>query len=325
MLNLLDKVILLSKGQVAYFGSPRDAEPFFRSIGRPFPADQPHPADAMLTLCCREDGRDLPLLFRRSARTFPFTSSSSSSSSRSPISPSSPSAGGSLLSEVVAADGDDEGRAVPEQHQQRQQRGDDGGRPPPPSPPLRSGEQDRVGIRRDGLLVSISGSLNDRTERVYSSGGTTELVEVGSGRGGGESAGRRDGGNRRAERRRHHRSASGGAAVKDDEAAAGGERAAAPFLVQVEALSRRLLLRAVRHPLLLVLHFGGSVAMALCLASVFGGRLGFNLAGAQDRRVADVCACKVDSCVEQAGPTMVHVCTDACVRQVVPVTILVHL
>ncbi|CAM9471474.1 unnamed protein product, partial [Hapterophycus canaliculatus] len=239
VLNLLDKVILLSKGQVAYFGSPRDAEPFFRSIGRPFPTDQPHPADAMLTLCCREDGRDLPLLFRRSARSFPFSPSGSPVSSQQP-----------------------------------------------------SSEQDRSGSRRDGLVVSLSGSLNDRGERELSSGGTTELVEVGGGRG--ASAGTRDGGagsGRRAEeegrrRRHHHRSASGGVAAKGE--AAGDERGAAPFLVQVEALSRRLLLRAVRHPLLLVLHFGGSLAMALCLASVFGGRLGFNLAGAQDRRVADV-------------------------------------
>lgn len=51
MLNLLDKVMLLSRGQVAYFGSPSDAKSFFSSIGRPFPAGQPHPADAMLTLC----------------------------------------------------------------------------------------------------------------------------------------------------------------------------------------------------------------------------------------------------------------------------------
>lgn len=289
VLNLLDKVILLSKGQVAYFGSPRDAEPFFRSIGRPFPPDQPHPADAMLTLCCREDGRDLPLLFRRSARSFPFSSESSTSSTSSPT----PAAGGSLLTEIVTADRNDETLAAPERRHGNVSRANDddaaaGERLPPPPSRSRGGEQDhRSGSRRvdPGLLVSISPSLNDRAERVYSSGGTTELVEVGGGRGGG-SAGTRDS---RVRRPRRHSSA-----VKDDDVAAGDDRAPAPFLVQVEALSRRLLLRAVRHPLLLVLHFGGSVAMALCLASVFGGRLGFNLAGAQDRLVVrddDVCMC----------------------------------
>ena len=67
VLNLLDKVILLSKGRVAFFGNTGEAEPYFSSIGRPFPSGQPHPADAMLALCCREDGGDLPLLFRRAS------------------------------------------------------------------------------------------------------------------------------------------------------------------------------------------------------------------------------------------------------------------
>jgi len=57
------------------------------------------------------------------------------------------------------------------------------------------------------------------------------------------------------------------------------------FLVQTEALSRRLLLRAVRHPLLLVLHFGGSLAMAVCLGTIFQGKLDFTFEGAQSRYI----------------------------------------
>lgn len=59
----------------------------------------------------------------------------------------------------------------------------------------------------------------------------------------------------------------------------------AGFLVQTEALSRRLLLRAVRHPLLLMLHFGGAVAMAVCLGTIFQGKLEFTFDGAQSRCV----------------------------------------
>lgn len=57
----------------------------------------------------------------------------------------------------------------------------------------------------------------------------------------------------------------------------------AGFWVQTEAILRRLLLRAVRHPLLLMLHFGGSLAMAVCLGTIFQGKLAFTFDGAQSR------------------------------------------
>ncbi|CAN0547931.1 unnamed protein product, partial [Ectocarpus sp. 12 AP-2014] len=155
VLNLLDNVMLLSRGKVAYFGSPQGSESYFSSVGRPFPAEQPHPADAMLTLCCREDGGALPAL-------------------------------------VAGAGG---------------------------------GHQD-----------------DEEGEE-----GAPWLDCCAEGKG------------------RRRRSPSAG------------------FLVQTEALCRRLLLRAVRHPLLLLLHFGGAVAMAVCLGTIFQGRLGFTLDGAQSR------------------------------------------
>ncbi|CAN0134673.1 unnamed protein product, partial [Ectocarpus sp. 4 AP-2014] len=223
--NLLDRVILLSGGRVAYTGRPGDAEAFFRSVGRPFPRHQPHPADAMLTLVCREDGRDLPSLFRRSR-----------------LSEGAPreAAGG----RAVAAEAAEEERGKP----------------------------------KGGGDVSISGSLNGDGELEEE----TELVEVGRG---GTRNGEREGRWRASRRRQRQRQRQQQLAPEENKKGAGDETSSAPFLVQVEALSRRLLLRAVRHPLLLVLHLGGSVAMALCLASVFEGRLGYNLAGAQDRRV----------------------------------------
>ncbi|CAN0220288.1 unnamed protein product, partial [Ectocarpus sp. 8 AP-2014] len=225
--NLLDRVILLSGGRVAYSGRPADAEAFFRSVGRPFPRQQPHPADAMLTLVCREDGRDLPSLFRRSrlAEGAPREA-----------------AGGRAAAATEAA------------------------------------EEER-GKAEGGGDVSISGSLNGDGELEEE----TELVEVGRG---GTRNGEREGRWRASRRRQRQRQQQQQQLAPDEnKKGAGDETSSAPFLVQVEALSRRLLLRAVRHPLLLVLHFGGSVAMALCLASVFEGRLGYNLAGAQDRRV----------------------------------------
>lgn len=222
--NLLDRVILLSGGRVAYSGRPGDAEAFFRSVGRPFPRHQPHPADAMLTLVCREDGRDLPSLFRRSR----------------------------------LADGAPRETA--------------GGRA--------AAEAEEPGKAEGGENVSISGSLNGDGELEEE----TELVAVG--RGGTRNGGREGGGRWRASRRRQRqRRQQQQQPPPENKKGAGDGTSSAPFLVQVEALSRRLLLRAVRHPLLLVLHFGGSVAMALCLASVFEGRLGYDLAGAQDRRV----------------------------------------
>ncbi|CAM9652803.1 unnamed protein product [Phaeothamnion confervicola] len=57
----------------------------------------------------------------------------------------------------------------------------------------------------------------------------------------------------------------------------------AGFGAQFQALFERLLRQAYRHPLLLALHLGGAAAMGLCLATVFWGGLGFDLAGAQNR------------------------------------------
>ena len=252
VLDLVDKVILLSKGRVAFFGRPGEAEPYFSSVGRPFPPGQPHAADAMLALCCREDGGDLPALFRRSSlgSAANATGSSSAAAAAAAADATGGGRGGGGTSNVPARGGEEE----PLQPQQQQQQ----------------------------FAFSSSGSLS-------SSGSTaveeTELVGVGRrrwarGRGGARrgksrSSGGREGGQSSSWQRQRQRYRGG---------AKGGDGAgSAPFLVQVEALSRRLLLRAMRHPLLLVLHFGGSIAMALCLSSVFGGRLGFNLEGAQNR------------------------------------------
>lgn len=257
VVGLLDKVMLLSGGRVAYFGGPGDAEPFFRSIGRPFPRGQPHPADAMLTLCCREDGRDLPSLFRRSRSQL-----SSEAWSAAPAAPAADAAGAAAAASVKMM--------VPSREQPGSQAGRGG-----------AGDADPAG--------SAAGSRTLNTDDA--SGEQTELVEVGLGPG---PVGSSDGGGgewealrRRAQRgrQRPRQRPTNGSAVATGE---GVEKLPAPFLVQVEALSRRLLLRAVRHPLLLVLHFGGSVAMALCLASVFGGQLGYNLAGAQNRQALRV-------------------------------------
>lgn len=35
--NLLDTVVLLSRGRVAFLGAPSEAAPYFESVGRPFP------------------------------------------------------------------------------------------------------------------------------------------------------------------------------------------------------------------------------------------------------------------------------------------------
>ncbi|CAM9880828.1 unnamed protein product, partial [Sphacelaria rigidula] len=227
VLNLLDKVILLSRGQVAYFGAPSDAARYFSSVGRPFPVGQSHPADAMLALACQENGGDLPALFRRS----PMASAASTAAAATVSAAVSP---------VVAV--------VP-------------GR----------GEVDIV----ENNYPEESGRPAGGHVDAHGRGVQTELVEVGGRRRNSTARGRngmgwrtsRDGGERGS------LVSSGG----------GGQPSAVPFLVQVEVLSRRLLLRAIRHPLLLFLHIYGSVAMALCLGSVFGGHLEFNLAGAQNR------------------------------------------
>lgn len=50
MFYLFDKVLLLSSGRVAYFGTPEAAPGYFSSIGYPFPSSSYNPADAMLEL-----------------------------------------------------------------------------------------------------------------------------------------------------------------------------------------------------------------------------------------------------------------------------------
>mmetsp|Transcript_68689 Transcript_68689/g.191581 ORF Transcript_68689/g.191581 Transcript_68689/m.191581 type:complete len:1747 (-) Transcript_68689:1259-6499(-) len=54
------------------------------------------------------------------------------------------------------------------------------------------------------------------------------------------------------------------------------------FHTQVLVLSQRLLKKAVRHPMLLALHYGGSVFMAITLGSIFSD-MTYDLQGAQDR------------------------------------------
>lgn len=279
VLDLLDKVILLNKGRVAYFGSPRDAEGYFNSVGRPFPARQPHPADAMLTLCCREDGADLASLYRRSSAFFMGGS-----------------CGGYRGSN----------RALPRDEENGQdEEKEEALRVMSAHHPAEHPEKDVSHDQQDppsgnaGSEATLPSSLHAGSDIEE-----TELVDVGRG---GAAEGAESGAHpeqrrgRRRELRQNLRDHSrarernqGRRQVHQQQeqqgtlgtGKGGGEdKKSAPFLVQVEALSRRLLLRAVRHPLLLMLHFGGSIAMSLCLASVFGGRLGFNLEGAQNRPV----------------------------------------
>lgn len=230
VVDLLDKVILLSQGQVAYFGAPSDAASYFASIGRPFPEEQPQPADAMLTLCCRDDDGDLPGMFRRSP-----------------------------LAQAVAVVAANVGVG---------------------------GESERELVRSEELSPrptngAVEGGVGESSAECSIVGADdvalgTELVEVA----------------RRAElrgRRRTYGEVRGNFLFKSNTTCSVGESPAegnmeeVSFWVKVEALSRRLVLRAMRHPLLLMLHFGGSIAMASCLATLFRGRLDFTLQGAQDR------------------------------------------
>lgn len=240
--NQFDRVILLSKGRVAYSGTPGEAEAYFTSIGRPFPPGEStrQPADAMLALCSQEDGRDLPGLFRRS---FMYAESIGNHY-----------ACGRSREERLA-----ESRTGHPGVMEERENADVG-----PTP-------DCANLEVEGVSEADKQQPQDDHQHrcdvtgnsAHSEAGGfegTELVRV---RG------------RRRERRRGNPWRGGECR---------GEKAYVPFVVQVGALSRRLLLRAVRHPLLLVLHFGGSVAMALCLASVFGGRLDFTMEGAQNRR-----------------------------------------
>lgn len=174
MVDLLDRVMLLSGGEVAFFGHPAEAESYFSSVGRPFPADQRHSADGMLDLCSRADVA-LPSLFRRSSL-----------------------AEGSLYDS--------------------------------------NGASGRKGDSLEDVSVAASGADADNKSWLKLGG------------------------------------------------YCGARRRRAGFCVQVEALMRRLLLRAVRNPMLLLLHFLGSILMAICLGTIFRGRLSFTFEGAQSRR-----------------------------------------
>ena len=55
-----------------------------------------------------------------------------------------------------------------------------------------------------------------------------------------------------------------------------------PFFTQLIALSDRLLKNSYRHPMLLGLHFIGSILMSACLGSIFRN-LADDLYGVQDR------------------------------------------
>ncbi|CAM9849699.1 unnamed protein product, partial [Laminaria digitata] len=215
VLNLLDNVMLLSRGQVAYFGAPRDAEAYFSSVGRPFPPDQPHAADAMLSLCCRKDGVALPTLFERCSRVEHGVYVGGSTGFA-----------GAAAAAVAAGEG----------------------------PGLGLG----LGLVGDPKASRREGGSHQRHLS----------AQVKAGEAGGEGG---EGGEDTV--RRCCNSGNGG----------GGRPHSAGFLVQTEALSKRLLLRAVRHPLLLVLHFGGSIAMAVCLGTIFQGKLDFYFEGAQSR------------------------------------------
>ena len=54
------------------------------------------------------------------------------------------------------------------------------------------------------------------------------------------------------------------------------------FHTELWVLCQRLLSKAVRHPMLLTLHYGGSIFMAVTLGSIFAD-LDYDLNGAQDR------------------------------------------
>ncbi|CAN0512605.1 unnamed protein product, partial [Ectocarpus sp. 12 AP-2014] len=216
VLNLLDNVMLLSRGKVAYFGSPQGSESYFSSVGRPFPAEQPHPADAMLTLCCREDGGALPALFERCAFVENGVYCVPSAATTAFLRAGEGGGGGA----------EEPGSGMSSSRQSLRQDGSQ---------------------HRDLEAQSVAGAGGGHQDDEEGQEGAPWLDCCAEGKG------------------RRRRSPSAG------------------FLVQTEALCRRLLLRAVRHPLLLLLHFGGAVAMAVCLGTIFQGRLGFTLDGAQSR------------------------------------------
>lgn len=221
---------------MVYFGNPADAGSYFASVGRPFPTDQPDPADAMLALCSRPDSFALPSLFRRS----PFAEDH-------------------LLYGTVSASA-----MMAAAGTARLSAGRGGGRGPPESHGIAAAARfgrSSSGMSNGGRMWYYGG----RRRAVVDGESDESEAEPGVfGQGGGGLG--------------CSRCLGGGGGGGED-----GRDRPAGFLVQTEALSRRLLLRAVRHPLLLMLHFGGSLVMAACLGTVFEGQLDFTLDGAQSR------------------------------------------
>lgn len=237
VVDLLDNVMLMSGGRVAYFGTPGEAEAYFSSVGRPFPPGQPHPADAMLTLCCREDGCALPMLFERCGLV-------ENGLFKGPI------RGGMYVGSAFGS-GNSGGVASVMDMQDRQSLRRDC-----PQPHYRADMIGTSGVKSNqGVAEFEAGDIGDRY------GDSKVSDEDGCKYGWFGLCGR-------VER--------GGVGVENSPQTAG-------FLVQTEALSRRLLLRAVRHPLLLALHFLGSLGMAVCLGTIFEGKMGFTFEGAQSR------------------------------------------
>lgn len=246
VLNLLDNVMLLSRGQVAYFGAPGDAEAYFSSVGRPFPPGQPHAADAMLSLCCRKDGVALPTLFERCGRV------------ENGVYVGGATGFAGAAAAVAAGEGLGLGLGL---------------------------IGDPKGLRREGSSHQRHLSAQvDNAWTITVPGDVEAQQEVKAGEPGGEGG---EEGEEAVRRCCNNGGSSGGGAGGIVGGACEGVGAKQPrsasFLVQTEALSRRLLLRSVRHPLLLVLHFGGSIAMAICLGTIFQGKLNFLLEGAQSR------------------------------------------
>lgn len=273
VLNLLDKVMLLWHGQVAYFGAPADAEAYFSSVGRPFPEEQPHPADAMLTLCCRGDGGALPALFERCPLVYDGVYRGAAASpggvfgagSQGIVSGEERSFRDNPVAAAAAT-------AAAASHQKRQHLG---GR----SPFRRGGSGGSGGASGYGSGGGGGGSVCAGSDLgaggvggAYEDAGRSSNGDGGSGGGVAEKCGGRCW---------EFPEVIGGRFRDSDR----GRPRTAGLLVQTEALSRRLLLRAVRHPLLLVLHFGGSVAMTACLGTIFQGKLDFTFEGAQSRSV----------------------------------------
>lgn len=258
--DLLDTVMLLSRGQVAYFGATEDAESYFSAVGRPFPEGPTHPADAMLALCCRGDGGALPMLFQRCGlvengmyRSYGGSTSAASALVISAV------AGTNLGSGNVGGlgSGGGGGGSIVDGLEMDTQ----------------ASRRDRGSQRKSLSSLAVESGIDPSTIDVEAQGRRGSV-------GGGVSG--LEGGTGLEEERKNKpglfsRWCCGTKGARHPRTAG--------FLVQTESLSRRLLLRAVRHPLLLALHFGGAIAMAACLGTIFQGKLKLTFDGAQSRFV----------------------------------------